>query len=370
MRGKSACVLIILLLLIGGAAAYLIGVRSQRDPNYVAAKEALARRDFFEAGRHLQKYLETTNDPDALLLAAQIACRQGNFAKAIAHLGDYRLSKGSTPELESEHELVRLHQGQVTESDWGRIDVLQAENLHTESVALHLEAFIEGSLKLLESAFLEGETRESGAAAPQVARVHNVVDRWLQHRPSPADQAQGLVWRSRLHAFANDSAKALADVRAALRIDPGHFEAGMQLAQSVMQESPREAAATLETLYHRNPANNRVRFMLALVRRSLGQLDEAGRILDDILAASPGNLSALLERGKLALDANKPGEAETPLRRALVLAPKAPEVYLSLVRCLRLAGKSEEADQYYERYRRLIDERLRLKEQSQQKGKS
>lgn len=368
MRGKIACVVIIVLLLIGGAAAYLIGVR--KHPDHVAAQEALARRDYIEAVRCLQKYLEKSNDPDALLLAAQIARRQGNFSKALAHLGDYRLSKGSTPELEREHDLLRMHQGDVTYEDWRRIDLLEAENPRAESVALHLEAFIEGSLKVLESAFLEGETPESGAAAPQVARMHKVVDRWLQHRPSPPDQAQGLVWRSRLHAFANDRPKALADVRAALRIDPGHFEAGLLLAQSIMQEAPGEAAATLETLHQRDPGNNRVRFLLASVRRSLGQLDEARRILDEMLAANPDNLSALVECGKLALDANNLREAEAPLRRAVVLAPRMPEVYLTLVRCLRLAGKNEEADQYYERYRRLHDERLRLKEQNQQKGKS
>jgi len=88
---------------------------------------------------------------------------------------------------------------------------------------------------------------------------------------------------------------------------------------------------------------------LASVRRSLGQLDEARELLDRLLASHPDDASALLARGELALDAQRPEEAEHWLRRALTLQPDDPETNFALSRSLKGVGHVEEARRYEER---------------------
>ena len=89
------------------------------------------------------------------------------------------------------------------------------------------------------------------------------------------------------------------------------------------------------------------------MRRSLGQLPEARQLLTEMLASTPEDGSALLERGKVALDERKLAEAERWLRRAVEQAPNLPEANLALSQCLNQAGKAAEAKQFRERFDRL-----------------
>jgi tetratricopeptide (TPR) repeat protein len=90
---------------------------------------------------------------------------------------------------------------------------------------------------------------------------------------------------------------------------------------------------------------------MAALQHSMGQLDEARRILDELLDADPKLLPALIERGKVELDAQQPQQAEQWLRRAEALAPHNMDVLLALSRTLRLTGNTAEAQKYQERYR-------------------
>ncbi len=83
--------------------------------------------------------------------------------------------------------------------------------------------------------------------------------------------------------------------------------------------------------------------MLAVSRHGLGQLDQAQPLLDELLATNPQDVPALIERGRLALDAQQPAEAETWLRRAEAIAPDHADVLLSLGRTLRMLRRAPEA---------------------------
>jgi predicted Zn-dependent protease len=266
--------------------------------------------------------------------------------------------------LELEHKLLPMQEGDLRQ---GNV-LLALCTAHPEAPETPwiLEAYIEGMVKVLQA------LPELGLEMPvgEDALIWPALDQWLQQRRSLADQAQGLVWRGQIHALTGDYRGGLADLRAALELDPNHFEARWLLAKTIIQEAPGEAADHLEALRRRRPEDARVRFTLAETRRTLGQLDEAGRLLDEILAAAPNDVPALLERARVALDAQQPADAEPWLRRAEELAPIHPDVHLTLSRCLHLAGRLEEAERYQTRFQQLDTDRKKKQEDLVRKIKS
>lgn len=344
--------LVSILVLVIGFSAYLIFQQLKGHPEYQAAERALAKRDFREAGLRLQNYLkERPNDLDALLLAAQTARRQRQFEAARMMLQAYEQRHGNEAARDLENQLLRIQNGDLTGAE-AHLEFC-FKNPDNPVAAIVLEACIEGYLTALEPAFSQGLTAEGGPAAPFVARVQEAVRLWLEHHPRRADQAQGLVWRGRARALSNDYQNAVADLRAALKLMPDHFEALVQLAISEAQDSPEEAAQQLEKLLAREPENNQVRFALASINRNLGRLEASRKMLDQLVTANVGGAEVLVERGKLAMDMDELPDAEGFLRKGVKLAPSDAKLHLILSQCLRLEGKDSEADVEYESYRTL-----------------
>jgi len=352
LGGKRTWITLAVLLLLLAGAAYWAGLHVWGSYHYRAAEQALERRDFPEAAGHLKKCLDASpSDLTWRLAAAQTARRQGEYNEALEHLAAYQQEGGSAEALARERKLVEAQRG-----DQALIDQLltsceqRPEALETPAA---LETAIEGFRNVLRAA--------AGAKPPPqyLARLRRAADLWLRLRTGPADQAQGLVWRADFLKRADDRRAAVADLRRAVELDPQHFEARLELATLVAPEDPREAADHLEALRRRHPDDNRARFLLALVRRSLGQPDEARQLLDEVLASEPGHAGALLARGQLALDAQQPAEAERWLRRAWTLEPEEPETNLALSDCLKMAGQADEAKTFEDRFLRIKAQRAR-----------
>jgi tetratricopeptide (TPR) repeat protein len=346
--------IVLLLLLLAGGAAYWAGLHFWGTYHYRAAEQALERRDFVEADGHLKKCLDASPDNLAWrLLAAQTARRQGDYRAALDHLSVYQQKGGSEEALARERKLVLAQQ----QGDPALIEPLLSScegRPDGPDTPLVLEAVIQG---------IQNGMKKAGVSKPPpqvLARSRGAVDLWLRLRPGPADQAQGLVWRAYFLRLGDDRRAAVADLRKALELDPDHFEARLTLAELVAPEDPEEAAGHLEALRRRHPNDNQVRYALALVRRSLGQSDEARQLLDDVLASEPDHAAALVARGQIALDAQQPAEAERWLRRAWDLEPDEPETNLALSNCLKMTGHADEAKTYEERF-------LRIKAQRKQK---
>lgn len=247
-----------------------------------------------------------------------------------------------------EEQLVRVQQG-----DLGEAATLLARctsQPEAPETPLILEAVIRGSLRRDYQVFLRELASQGRESLLDIRRTERAVDLWCRLRPEGADQVQGLVWRGLIQSLARNYPEARSYLRRALALDPDHFQARLVLAELLSGEAPEEAARELEQLRQRQPDNYRVRFRLATVRRSLGQLQESGHILDDILASSPGDAPALLERGKVALDERQLDQAERWLRSAVERAPDYPEANLALSQCLNLAGKTAEAKRFQERF--------------------
>jgi tetratricopeptide (TPR) repeat protein len=100
-----------------------------------------------------------------------------------------------------------------------------------------------------------------------------------------------------------------------------------------------------------------VRLLSARLHRNLSQPEEAARLLDEVLAAEPNRVPALIERARVAMDLNKLPDAERWLLRARELAPDQRDVNVALADCLRQALRFDEADHYQKRAQE-IEERL------------
>jgi tetratricopeptide (TPR) repeat protein len=318
-----------------------------------AARQALARRDFRTASIHLDKALAGWPD-DALmrLQAAQAARRRGDLEKASSHLRIYERRHGIADALVLEHRLLQVQAGDLRELT--ALLERASDTSDASEALLILEAVIEGSVQFAQN----GSTQPDEAEA-LVARTLPLADDWLRRQIGTADQAQGLVWRGRLHGLKKDYPKAVADLRRAVALDSDSFQARWHLAQTIVQQAPEEALAQLRTLRRLDPDNMQVFFLVAVVLHRLGQLDEARRMLDEMLLAHPNDLPALVERGSVALDSRQLSDAEALLRRAEAIAPDFPEVCLVLSRVLLAAGRSAEATQYRERFLYLEAERKR-----------
>lgn len=343
--------------LLAGAAAVAVFYfqRSQRlDELSRAARVAVERRDFALASNHLGDYLAARpKDLPIRLLAAGTARRAGDFDAAMKHMQLYLDGGGTKQALLLEERLLRIQQGDFEEAR-KTLDYCRADRADPDVPAM-LEAILEGTLNLLIPSL---EVRRT-AAPGQAPELLPAVELWLALCPAPVDQSQGYVWRGRLMSYDRRHPEAVADFEQALKLDPDKMSTRLQLAEAIAQERPRDAADHLQLLWQRFPTHYRVRLTLASLRRGLGQFDAAGRLLDQLLSENANDVSALIERGQLALDARQPQLAEQYLRRALVLRTDVPTIHLALSRCLLLLGHEADSKRHRERFLELEAEQKR-----------
>ncbi|MSQ96913.1 MAG: tetratricopeptide repeat protein [Gemmataceae bacterium] len=339
----------LLVLIVVAAAGAWIYVRFGGDADYRAVQDALARRDFQEASRRLQKYLDAKpGDRAVRLLTAQTARRQGDFQDAASHLQIYENHAGADADVDQERRLLRIQQGNLIEAEatlaWC------AKNPNALQTPLMLEALIEGCLSGLW-ATLQCEMAGQGEVSPaDFARAQRAIDQWLAQRPGQPDQVQGHVWLGKLHSVARDYPKAHAAFRKAVDLDPQSFAARELLGLSLLHDAPAEAALHLQALHQRDPANAKISYFLATVRRTLGELEAAAQLLDAVLAQQPEHVPALVERGRVALDQRHAADAELWLHRAMTLAPNHAQANMIYSQCLQQADRAAEAKRYHDRF--------------------
>jgi tetratricopeptide (TPR) repeat protein len=123
-----------------------------------------------------------------------------------------------------------------------------------------------------------------------------------------------------------------------------------------------EAARHFELLREHRPDNPEVLAGLARCYRELSRLPEARGVLDRALALPPPSAEALTERGKVALDDDRPAEAEAWLRQALAREPNNSYATYNLAQSLKRQGKSEEAQACLRRFEGFAADRKRVQD--------
>jgi Flp pilus assembly protein TadD len=300
----------------GGAAWYF-----RAEPHLAAAEQALDRRDSAAARRELDAYLRAWPDCGrAHLLAARAARRLHLYDEAEDHLRACDRLRWDPQAVALERVLADVQHGDLRAERflWDRVE---AGGPDAPEI-----------LEVLTQYYLDDY---------QLMRAKDCLDSYLRLRPDDLHALLGraFIWE-RLLYFA-DAAK---DYRRAVEVHPEDDTARLRLAKNLLiTGEPAEALTHFEQLRGRHPDDPEVRLGLARCRRRLGDLDEAQQLLGGLLAERPDDAAALAERGLVALNRNRPAEAEDFLRKAVAREPHNREANYNLYQSLLRQGKDDEA---------------------------
>jgi tetratricopeptide (TPR) repeat protein len=125
---------------------------------------------------------------------------------------------------------------------------------------------------------------------------------------------------ARAAALADDSDRALAEARAALKLDPKSEPAVLMTAQLLVARSADESAAILGEFLKRNPGSLAVEVAHARALGAAKQTDAARAAIDVIAKAHPDNLDVLFTAAQLAMQAHDNVQTEASLNRYLAVA--------------------------------------------------
>jgi tetratricopeptide (TPR) repeat protein len=276
-----------------------------------------------QAVRDLQVCLSVwPQDPAVLLPAARAARRAHSYNEAERLLEVYQKARGLDEASTREQLLLAAERrvDQVADRCWRDVEDGRPD------APLLLEALATGYMRQF-----------------RLTEARLCLDHWLQSDPNNAQALylEGLFYLDFSHA----REAAEVSYRRAVECDPDHEEARLGLAVTLLDKSNyAEAAEHLERLRRVQPDNLSVTVGLAECRANLGQEPEAVRLVDDVLARQPEHTPALSLRGRLALKANQPEQAEPYLREAIKQEPSNHRTLYSLIQCLRQNGQIEEAD--------------------------
>jgi tetratricopeptide (TPR) repeat protein len=312
------------------------------------AEEALARSlrvrgpaPLAEARGHLACCLRLwPNSGRVHFLMAQAARRAGDLDDAARSLRRAEQAGWVVEAIELEKTLAAVQQGDLDRAEPVLLSFVQRD--HPDKLLI-LEALAQGCRRTY-----------------QLPRALAHLDTWLGAQP---DSVRALVWRGETWLLLGRSRDALADYRKAVEVEPQEDEARLKVAELLLGfHQPEEASTHFTELLKRHPDRGEALFGLARCRAEQGDTAGAVKLLDRLLSLQPEHPGALTERGKIALDAGSPQDAEQWLRKADGVAPFEHETLYTLGRCLRANGHTREAEECQARIRRVEEDRKRLDE--------
>ncbi|HWG45230.1 MAG TPA: tetratricopeptide repeat protein [Gemmataceae bacterium] len=313
--------------------ALIGGVNLWAWQQFRTAGQALDEERLDEAARHIAICLRVwPRSVNVYRRAARIARWRRDYPQAEEHLhACRRLQPASTEEVQLEWILLRAERGEVDEVAPGLWDCVAHDHPETEQILATLSRTYMRQLRY-----------------PSALHCLNA---WLERQP---DSARALDWRGWVWEQLQHDKAARSDYQRALELAPGRDALRLRLAR--LQLTRRDAPAalhTLEPLRQSTPDDPDMLLVLARCRALEGETEEAGRLLDAVLVVRPDLPAALLARGDVALQLDRPAEAESLLRRGLKVSPSDPDLLYALSRSLqRQPGREQEAEKCLDHYHR------------------
>jgi tetratricopeptide (TPR) repeat protein len=172
------------------------------------------------------------------------------------------------------------------------------------------------------------------------------------------DSAELSVLLGQAHAQQGDYDAAVASLQRALQLKPDVAEAQATLGEIYLRQGRfADAEAALRAELGSHPDDLQSRQNLAIVLDSQQRRGEAIALLRGILLAQPEFPNARYLLGKMLLAEDASPDAVEQLEAAARLAPKDANVAYQLGRAYQKLGRTELAQQQFELYRRLKDEK-------------
>ncbi len=297
----------------------------QVQSHYRSAQAAFDRHDWKAARESLKQVRQLSpDDPTAHLLAARAERRLENLGEARTHLDTaVRIQKGETQAVKVERALVRVHEGDLAGTEAFLRGCIDQDDPDTPEI-----------LDIL-AASLEINYRDAEAL--------RLLDELLRRQP---DHFDALVRRGRTAKSMGWHEDAVRFYERALHLRPDVDSVRLALAEiQVVIGQFAAAREHFEKLRARQPSNPSVLFGLARCDAGTGSHQKALAAFDRLLEANPNDWMVLTERGWLAVQLDRPADGEADLRRADALAP--PDIPPTrLVNCLRLLGKTDDANKF------------------------
>jgi tetratricopeptide (TPR) repeat protein len=324
------------------AAAGWLGYRAWDAADFRAAvrpvREAAEQRQWRKAQELVKEPLRGWPDrAELLLLAARVERRCEELEKAKKHLDAAQRVLGSeTHAIKVERALLELHAGQLAAAEGFLRECVRQDDPDSPEI-----------LDILAGAYEIGY---------RVADAQRALDELLRRQP---DHFDALVRRGRAAQTMGWYEDAAGYYEKALALRPDVDPVRGRLAETLGTAGRFDKArAQFEQLLKGQPDSGSLRFGLALCLAGTGEPDKAMRIYDDLLRLNPNNWMALLERGKLSVQLDRPEAGLEDLRKADSLAPPD-QMPTALVNCLVALGRAEEAKPYQAKVDRILADRKR-----------
>jgi predicted Zn-dependent protease len=322
----------VVVLLALGSGLYLAGRQGWVYWHYQAALRAMERRQFEEALQHLRICLrEWPDSAETRFLAARTARRAGQLDDAQRWLKEAEGLGWVRPAIELENALTQVQRG----------------NYRTVSPALL--SFIRRGHP--DSLLIVEVLAPVALANFEVALAEECLDVWIERDPH---HVKPRLLKADILQRIGAKRQAYEQYQEVLRLDPDNVEARRQCGWFLLeQKQADEAKRHFDHLWQSHPDDPAVMRGMAYCLHHLGQDEEAGTILDRLLKAHPDDGMALSLRGLIELDAGRPEQAESWLRRAAALMPYEMTIAFNYARCLETLGKTEEAQKIRERTKQI-----------------
>jgi tetratricopeptide (TPR) repeat protein len=316
-RPKTIAAIMLLLLVTGAGGANVWAEYHRR-----AAVRCVREDRLEEADQHIQLCLHVWPfRSEVQFLAARIARLNGDYERTEAHLNEYkRIRKEPTEEFQLEWRLLLAQRGELSsEVEFGLLNCVHEDHPETPLI---LEALARGYMR---------DMRLRSALA--------CLNQWLEREP---DTVRALDWRGWVNEKLNNHRAAIEDYRHCLQLDPDRTDVRIRLASRLLEDAnPLEALPHLERMRQSHPERVEATVGLARCRHLEGRIGEARDLLDEVLATHPDDASALLCRGKLAMEEKRPADAESDFRRILNAEPYALEAIYLLAQSLEQQGNHD-----------------------------
>jgi tetratricopeptide (TPR) repeat protein len=301
----------------GGAAGFAL----------MQARSALSSRDLDASLEWIEivDWLDIRN-AEAALLKARISRRKGELGDARDWL-QKALDRGCPQkDVRREQTLAFAQAGQMREAE----PQLRALLLDPGDDAQEIcEAFASGY-------YLNHELKKAAA----------LIDSWAADFP---EDPQPWLFRGRIQKSQQEPKLAESAFREALKRDPNFVDAWPELGEVLIEQlRPEEALAAFQRCLELAPDHDNARVGIAAAYVVLGKPEKALPELNRVLENRPHLQTALLQRGKLHMEAARYDDAVKDFRTLCQVAQGVPGHRYQLAMALRSAGHVDEARGHFE----------------------
>jgi tetratricopeptide (TPR) repeat protein len=210
-------------------------------------------------------------------------------------------------------------------------------------------SFLNEALKdLPESYLLRISLARSYSALNKIDDALRVCDQLLKIQP---DQPDILLLQSDLLEKKKDTQGSIAPLEKAYTLVPHNMELGLKLAYKYAEAKNQKVIGLCDSLIKKDSLKLYADpyFVKGLYYSNINNKAKAIQLFDITIRHNYNYLNAYIEKGKILVNQNKPGEAFKVFQLANTIKPAFPDAYYWMGICQEALGQKEEAKLSYEK---------------------